>query len=128
MPNEVDAYIASCDPEVQPILQKLRAVIHEVSPDITEKFSWQMPTFCLHGNLVHFFAHKHHIGFYPGAEGVEHFLPKLSAYHTSKGGIQLPLDKPIPYELVREITEYRVAQNIGWHEEKLSSKKKPEKA
>lgn len=122
MADSIDAYIADFPTEVQEKLQALRHVIRQAAPEATEKISWQMPTFYLYGNLVHFAAHQKHIGFYPGAEGMEAFLPMLSAYKTSKGAVQFPFDQPLPFELIGEIVRYRVAQNVKWAEEKAKKK------
>ncbi len=111
--STIDEYIAQYPPEVQARLQALRQCIREAAPEATEKISWAMPTYYLKGNLVHFAAAKHHIGLYPGASGVEVFLPELGGYKTSKGAIQLPMDKPLPLELVRRIVLFRVAENTG---------------
>jgi uncharacterized protein YdhG (YjbR/CyaY superfamily) len=114
----MDEYIVQFSPEVQEKLQTLRTVIKESAPDAEEKMSWQMPTFALHGNLVHFAAHKKHIGFYPGASGIEVFKHKLSDYKSSKGAVQFPIEKDIPYELISEIVRFRVAENIKVAENK----------
>ena len=106
----IDAYISSYDEVVQPILKELRRVIKEEAPDATEKISYQMPTFYLNGNLVHFAVQKNHIGFYPAPSGVAAFKEELTEYKTSKGAIQFPLTKPIPYELVRRIVRFRVEE------------------
>ncbi len=89
----------------------MRSVIQAAAPEATEKISYQMPTFYLNGNLVHFAAFKHHIGFYPTPSGTEHFQKELSAYKTSKGTVQFPLDQPIPFDLVTRLVEFRVAEN-----------------
>lgn len=109
--STVDEYIAGYDGEVKNRMQKLRELILSCSPEITEKISWAMPTFMLNGNLVHFAAGKRHIGFYPGASGIEAFTDKFTGYKYSKGAVQFPNDKPIPYELIREIVMYRVNEN-----------------
>jgi uncharacterized protein YdhG (YjbR/CyaY superfamily) len=72
-----------------------------------------MPAFKLHGNLVYFAALKNHIGFYPTPSGIEAFKEELSPYKTSKGAIQFPLDKPIPYDLIEKIVQFRVNENIA---------------
>ncbi len=112
-PATIDEYISGCSPEAQPILRKLRAVIKKAAPEATEKISYRMPAFQLNGILVWFGAHKTHIGFYPTGAGVEAFKEELSAYKKSKGSVQFPLDKPLPYALIRKIVKYRVAQNRG---------------
>ncbi|MDP4193198.1 MAG: DUF1801 domain-containing protein [Bacteroidota bacterium] len=119
----IDEYILQFTPEVQEILQTLRGVIKEAAPEAKEKISWAMPTFFLHGNLVHFAAFKKHIGLYPGASGIENFTHRFSEYKSSKGAVQFPIDKPLPYELITEIVKFRVAENMKEAEEKLKKKK-----
>ena len=111
-PQTIDEYIASFPGDVQEILQKIRMTIHEAAPDATEKISYQMPTFYLHGNLVHFAAFKEHIGFYPVPTGIKKFEKELSVYKQGKGSVQFPLDQPMPYDLIRKIVEFRVKENL----------------
>jgi uncharacterized protein YdhG (YjbR/CyaY superfamily) len=112
-PTTIDEYIAQCPAEVQQKLVKVRAVIKESAPEATERISYQMPGFYFNGSLVWFGAFPHHIGFYPGASGIDAFKEKLSAYKWAKGSVQFPLDKPIPYDLISEIVKFRVAENLG---------------
>jgi uncharacterized protein YdhG (YjbR/CyaY superfamily) len=109
-PTTIDEYIAQSPPEVQPILSQIRAVIHAAAPQAQEKISYQMPAFHQNGSLVWFGAYKHHIGFYPTGDGMQAFREELSGYKCSKGAVQFPLDQPIPYDLIRKIVQYRVAQ------------------
>jgi uncharacterized protein YdhG (YjbR/CyaY superfamily) len=111
-PTTIDEYIAQFPEDVQQILVKIRAVIKESAPEAVEKISYQMPAFYLNGNLVWFGAHQRHIGFYPTGSGIEAFKEELSAYKWSKGAVQFPLDKPMPYELISRIVKYRVAENL----------------
>jgi uncharacterized protein YdhG (YjbR/CyaY superfamily) len=108
----IDEYIKAFPPDIQNILQKMRQSIKNAAPQATEAISYQMPTFKLNGNLVHFTAFKKHIGFYPAPSGIEAFKKELSPYVTSKGAIQFPLNKPIPYDLVQKITSFRVEENL----------------
>ena len=118
----IDEYILQFPPEVKEILNRLKTVIKESAPNATEKISYQMPTYAFHGNLVHFAAYKNHIGFYPAASGVAAFTDKLVEYKTSKGAIQFPIDKPLPYELIREIVQFRVDENRKRAEDKKKKK------
>lgn len=108
--NTIDEYIAAMPQEHRPLLQKLRQTIQAAAPQATERMSWQMPTFHQGVNLAHFALHKQHVGFYPGAEAMEHFAPRLKDYKTSKGAVQFPLSRPIPFELVTEMVTYNVAR------------------
>lgn len=108
-PATIDEYVRSFPPEVREILEKMRAVIHEAAPRAEEAIRYGMPTFRLRGrNLVHFAAFQHHVGFYPIPSGIEAFKEELSVYKQGKGSVQFPLDQPIPYDLVKRITLFRV--------------------
>jgi uncharacterized protein YdhG (YjbR/CyaY superfamily) len=121
--SSIDEYIATFPADIQAILQELRATIHAAAPEATEKISYQMPTFYLKGNLVHFGAFTNHIGFYPAPRGIEAFQKELSAYKGSKGAVQFPIDEPLPLELVSRIVRFRVEENLKIAEEKARKKK-----
>lgn len=106
----VDEYIARYPGEVQAILRQVRATIRAAAPDATEKISWGMPTYHQGENIIHFAGFKNHLGIYPGADGMAHFAPRLGAYHTTKGAVQFPLAGAIPYDLIAEMTRYRVQE------------------
>lgn len=116
----IDEYIANFPKDIQQKLTELRTTIRKAAPKAEEKISYQMPTFALHGNLVHFAAYKNHIGFYPAPGAIEEFKKELSKFEGSKGTVQFPLDKPLPLSLVAKMVKFRVAQNI----EKAAAKKK----
>jgi|GEM_PF-3025812 len=87
--------------------------IKAAAPDATERISYQMPTFYLEGNLVHFAALKNHIGFYPTPSGVQAFIKETAKYASTKGAIQFPLDKRLPLKLVSKIVKFRVKENYS---------------
>ena len=108
--REVDKFIVKYPSDVQQILQKIRGIIREVAPEAKETINYGIPTFTLNGNLVHYSALTSHIGFYPTPSGIEKFKKELSKYEGAKGSVKFPLDQPIPYELIRKITEFRVKE------------------
>ena len=118
--NTIDEYIAQFPEDIQTILLEIRSVIQEAAPQATEKISYQMPTFYLNGNLVHFAVFKNYIGFYPDPSGIEHFKKELSSYKSGKGTVQFSLDQPMPYDLIRQIVLFRVEENL----EKINKEKK----
>ena len=109
----IDEYIETFPEDVQGILQELRQTIRAAAPQAKEAISYQMPTFKLNGNLVHFAAYKKHIGFYPAPSGIEAFKEELAPYKTSKGAIQFPIEQPIPYDLVSKIVQFRVSEQLN---------------
>lgn len=112
-PKSIDEYIERCPKTIQGKLQKIRVTIQRAAPDAKEAISYQIPTFKFGGNLVHFAAFADHISFFPTSSGVAKFKKELEGYETSKGTIRLPLDKPIPYDLISRITKYRVKEVIA---------------
>lgn len=106
----VDEYIALYDGEVRSRMEKLRGLILDCSPDITEKISWGMATFVLNGNLVHFSGQKRHLGFHPTPSAIKAFADQLTEYSYSKGTVQLPYNKPMPYDLIRKMVLFRVQE------------------
>ena len=116
----IDEYIAAYPQDIQEILQKIRSIVRKVAPEAQEAIKYQLPTFVLKGNLVHFGAFKNHIGFYPTPSGTERFKKELSIYEGAKGSIRFPLNKAIPYDLITQIVEFRVKENL----EKASTKSK----
>ena len=108
----IDEYIEASPKDVQGILQRLRLTIRKAAPEAVETISYQMPTFKLNGKgLVYFAAFKNHIGLYPIPSGIEAFKKELSEYKLGKGSVQFPIDKPIPYDLVRRIVRFRAREN-----------------
>ena len=107
----IDDYIRSFPPEVQKRLKAIRQLVAKLAPDAQEQISYQMPTFYLNGNLVHFAAFENHIGFYPTPHGIEAFQKELSKYKNGKGSVQFPLDEPLPMKLIERMVKYRIAKN-----------------
>ena len=111
-PASIDGYIAQAPEEHREILRRVKETIRSAAPECTEKISWDMPTFWQGENLIHFAAFKNHLGLYPGEDGVNAFSERLTAegYTFTKGAIQIPWNRPMPYNLIAEITQYRVLQ------------------
>jgi uncharacterized protein YdhG (YjbR/CyaY superfamily) len=110
--KSIDDYITHFPIDIQKKLQSIRELISKNSPGATEKISYGIPTFALHGNLVHFAAYKDHIGFYPGSSALIQFQKELQTYETAKGTIRLPLDQAIPTKLLTKIIQFCVESNL----------------
>src|SRR5208282_2145757 len=108
----IDEYINTFPEDVHSILEKMRETIRKAAPEAVEAISYGIPTFKLNGNLVHFAAFRKHIGFYPTSSGIRAFKKEISTYKWSKGSVQFPIDKPIPYDLVKKIVRFRVKENL----------------
>jgi uncharacterized protein YdhG (YjbR/CyaY superfamily) len=112
--ENVDEYIAAFPKNVQKILEQIRSTIKEKAPDAAESISYGMPGYKTHGRpLVYFAAFDKHIGFYATPTGHEKFAEELSKFKQGKGSVQFPLNKPIPFDLIARIVEFRVKENAG---------------
>lgn len=109
-PNNIDEYIAAAAPEVQPILERIRATVRKAAPKAEEIISYRMPAFRQGGILVYFAAFKKHIGLYPPVSGDAAIEKAIAPYAGPKGNLQFPLDQPIPYDLIARIVKLRVRQ------------------
>ena len=116
--SNVDAYIASFPEHIRHKLQQMRDAIRVAAPDASETISYGMPTFRLHGNLVHFAAYPKHIGFYPTPSGITAFQHELNGYKYAKGSVQFPIDQPLPLDLVSRVVRFRVKENLAAHQKK----------
>ena len=108
----VDEYLSALPVNTKSILKEFRKTIKQAAPQAEELISYNMPAFTLHGRLVYYAAHKNHIGFYPVSSAIKAFQKELSGYKTSKGAIQFPIGRPIPFGLVTKIVKFRVKENL----------------
>jgi len=111
--RSIDEYIAGQPAKSQAILTRIRRTIARAAPAAQEKISYRMPTFTLNGVLVYFAAFKAHIGLYPPVRGDARLEKALAPYAGAKGNLRLPLDQPIPYDLITRLVKLRVRQNLG---------------
>jgi len=122
-PESIDAYILNFPKDVQKLLNQVRKTIQKAAPQAEEKISYAMPTFYLNGNLVHFAAYEHHIGFYATPNGHSAFKKELARYKQGKGSVQFPIDEPMPLDLIAAIVQFRVNENMNKAKKSGNTKK-----
>ncbi|GHS88169.1 hypothetical protein FACS1894201_09630 [Bacteroidia bacterium] len=108
--NTIDEYIETFEPNIQKTLNEIRNFIKNEVPEATEKISYGMPTFYLNGNLVHFAAFKDHYGFFPTPSGIDAFEKELAPYRSGKGTLRFSIDKPIPWDIIKKVVQFRVTE------------------
>jgi uncharacterized protein YdhG (YjbR/CyaY superfamily) len=109
----IDEYIETFEPEIQKTLNEIRNFIKTEVPEAAEKISYGMPTFYLNGNLVHFAAFKDHYGFFPTPSGIDAFEKELAPYRSGKGTLRFPIDKPVPWEILKKVIQFRKTENLN---------------
>jgi uncharacterized protein YdhG (YjbR/CyaY superfamily) len=120
--RNIDEYIATFPKDVQVKLSEIREVIKKAAPKAEEAIKYGIPTYVLHGNLVHFGGFKSHLGFYPAPQGIAEFKKELSVYKGSKGAIQFPYDQPLPKSLIAKIVKFRIAKTLEKQKQKVNAK------
>ena len=113
LPGSIDEYIAGHPPKIRTILKRIRATVAAAAPDAREVISYRMPAFAQHGIIVYFAAFKSHIGLFPPVAGDARLEKAIAPYAGPKGNLKFPLDRPIPYDLIRRIAILRVKQNVA---------------
>lgn len=108
--KDVDDYIAAFPPDVQKVLRTLRQTIRKAVPEAEETISYDMPTYKLHGVVLHFAAYKTHYSLF----GIDPSLHKgLSKYEGSgRGTIRFPLDEGVPSKLIATVAKAKAKQNL----------------
>lgn len=122
--GSIDEYIALFSPPTQAILNQVRALIRELVPEAGEKISYQIPTFTLDGNLIHFAAFKTHLGLYPPVRGDAALARETAPYRGEKGNFRFPLDRPIPFELIGRIVRARLVEHREYQTTKAAGKRR----
>jgi uncharacterized protein YdhG (YjbR/CyaY superfamily) len=113
VPTSIDEYIAASAPAARPRLKAIRRLIRAAAPEAKELISYRMPAFTQHGILIYFAAFKHHIGVFPPVSGDAKLERALEPYAGPKGNLRLPMDRPIPYTLIRRIVQLKLKQNLA---------------
>jgi uncharacterized protein YdhG (YjbR/CyaY superfamily) len=108
----ISEYLKTFPQSIQKPLEQIYATIKQKAPQAEESISYGMPTFKMNGKpLVYFAGFKNHIGFYATPTGHKEFAQELSSFKQGKGSVQFPLNKPIPFDLIGRMVEYRVKEN-----------------
>jgi uncharacterized protein YdhG (YjbR/CyaY superfamily) len=110
-PTDVDEYIAGFPPGVRAILRKIRRTVRAAAPAAEEIISYRMPALRQRGVLVYYAAFKKHIGLFPPISGDAKLEKAAARYAGEKGNLRFPLDEPIPYGLIKRLTQLRARQD-----------------
>ena len=107
---DVDAYIAEFPPDIQEVLQSIRKAVRASAPEAEEIIKYGIPTYVLHGNLVHFGGFSKHIALYPAPKKDETLREKIEPFLSGQSTLKFPLGKRIPLALIKQIVKYLVAE------------------
>lgn len=112
----IDDYISNFPEETQRVLNQIQEIIREAAPEAEETISYQIPTFKLNGKyFIYFAGWKSHVSLYPIPEGDNEFQKEITPYVAGKGTLKFPLEKPIPYELIKKVVRLSVQEHTATH-------------
>jgi uncharacterized protein YdhG (YjbR/CyaY superfamily) len=113
-PATIDEYMMGFPPEIQALLEQVRATIQRAAPEAHEVISYGMPAFKQHGYLVFFAGFKAHIGMYGNTTAaLEAYKDELVGFVGPKGSLKFPYKRPIPLDLIGRIVQIRVQEDIA---------------
>lgn len=124
--SPIDAYIAKSASFAQPILERLRKVVHAACPNVEETLKWGMPHFLYEGRILcSMAAFKQHctFGFWDGAAVVS--KPADEQAMGSFGRIASLADLPSDAMLRRYIKQAVALRDSGQTPRRKKSSKKP---
>lgn len=105
----VEQYIACAPQEEIERLQDIHNFIFSIAPNAVGGIGSKMLSYKLCGRqFAYLAAQRGYIGFYVDAKSVEMLSEKLVGFTGSKAGIHLPNDRPIPYDILREMLQIRM--------------------
>ena len=110
MSAEVDSYLAALPPYFRRAAETLRADLKSLLPDHIECISYAMPGFRQPGAkgkmVAGYAAFAHHLGLYPHSGSI---IPHIDCtpFKTSKSGVLLPPETPLPLTLITQIIRAR---------------------
>lgn len=110
--QEIDDFLAGLEEPKQTTLRELRRTILRIVPEAEQGMSYGMPAFRLHGKVIAgFAAYRNHLSYLPHSGSVlATMADDVAGYITSKGGLQFPVDRPLPEALVGKLIEVRLSE------------------
>jgi uncharacterized protein YdhG (YjbR/CyaY superfamily) len=106
--KDIDEYIAGFPNDVQEVLEKIRASVKKAVPASEEKISYDMPHFMLNGEgLIAFAGWKKHVSLYAAPRRNPELMKEVAPYLSGAATVKMPMDKPIPFDLIIKIVKFR---------------------
>jgi uncharacterized protein YdhG (YjbR/CyaY superfamily) len=108
----VARYIADAPAKQRKALKQLRAAIRRAAPKITERISYRIPVFELHGKYLLYIAQfKEHVSMYPVTAGMmKKYGKQITRYRHGRGTMRFALDDRIPVALIEKLARVRVRE------------------
>lgn len=90
----------------------LKEIIVKTVPDTEELINYEMPAYTMakggkRDKQIMIAGYKKFVGFYVGANILNHFEKELKDFKIGKASVQFPNNKPLPKELIIKIIKYK---------------------
>lgn len=109
--KSVEEYLEGIAPGFRAELERIRALVTEIFPEVEETMSYGMPTLKYDDRaLVYFTASKKHMSFYPSSWAIEEYRDRLVGYDTSEHAIRFTLANPLPDDLIEDLVRFHAGE------------------
>lgn len=111
-PSSVDDYLANVPADRRAALEKLRAQIHAIVPDVEECISYSMPAFRVDGGvLAGFLATNKGCSYYPfSGRTLATLAAAVKSYGGTSGALHFDPKRGLPVTLVKKLLATRQAE------------------
>jgi uncharacterized protein YdhG (YjbR/CyaY superfamily) len=110
-PTTVDEHLSYLTPEVREVMQRVRMILVSAIPNGEECISYSIPAIKLNGKMVVYFSGwAGHVSMYPIPPASDALTQKMQPYVAGKGTLKFPIDKPIPYLLIKQVAKAHLAR------------------
>lgn len=107
-PASVPDYLAALPESTREAMDEIRTAIREIAPDARETISYNIPCWVIGKHRIYVAAWKQHLSLYPVGEATASAIPGVAPYLAGRGTMQIPLAKPLPIELIRDVVRYQL--------------------
>lgn len=108
--EQVQNYISQTSELKRSLFLSVREIVFQECPNAIEYFGYGMPAYKTSKPVIYLGIFKNHIGLYPTSGPIAKLQDELNEFKTSKGAIQIEINKPLPLNLIRLVIQTRLAE------------------
>jgi uncharacterized protein YdhG (YjbR/CyaY superfamily) len=101
--SAVDAYLSDLAPDRRAAVERIRSLIFETVPDVTETLKYCMPTYELDEVVCAVASQKHYLSLYMDVSLVAKYEQELQHLDVGKSCIRFKRIDDLPLDIVRRI-------------------------
>ena len=112
--GSVREYLDQTSEPERKALERVRALVREVVPEVSERIAYRIIVLAHHGDLVGLASQPRHLSLYTMSPGlVASMADRLKPFKVSGATIHFTADDPLPADLIGEIVARRLEENLA---------------